>query len=247
MSPPWKYVASCKTTEEFLLGQCTGAVELADREGNNSGNNGDGQGEYCIDWQADGSYNMAELMANARRYLAGVGFTQRQPRGSETQEQRYQELVALNQTNPYQDSTGKVISPDLANSYEVYYGGGRALLFTNACGGTMCYDYIMNYCAQAGFNPVLCVAMNLSESGGSNHIRFTGSYDFGCLAAEPNNINSGLDCITNRFFNNHRGKDYNAMFDIYAEHGQNSTSYAKIRQYYSQMSGGIGIKDGACQ
>jgi hypothetical protein len=244
------FITSCSTTEDFLLGNCSGEVS---RPGRGTGTALSGEGEYCIDWELAGSnLDIEALKQNARNYLTSLPYDIDQPGspsriGNQYQAERYQEL--LGQT--HLDWNGQPISPAVINQLENYYGGGRALLWTidKQCNNQVCFDYVMDYCEAKGYNPALCVAMNLSETGGSNHVRFSQSYDFGCLAAEPANIPSGLQCLTDRFFAREAvaGLDYNGMWQIYAEHGFDSPSYDKVHQYYNALSGGIGITAGACK
>ena len=244
------YIASCTTTEDFLLGKCSGESSTGSA---GSGTKLSGEGEYCIDWElANSSINVEALKQNVRSYLTSLPYTFNQPGspsrpGNVYQEERYQEL--LEQT--HRDWNGNIIPPEVINEFENYYGGGRALLWTISpeCNNQVCFDYVMDYCEAKGYNPALCVAMNLSETGGSNHVRFSNSYDFGCLAAQAKNVTSGLECLTDRFFSRDAvaGLDYNGMWKIYAEHGFDSPSYNKVRQYYTDLSGGIGLTAGACK
>lgn len=246
----YKFITSCKTTEDYLLGRC----KPADDDTNDpSSPVAPTEGMYCIDWEVDAS-RADEIKAAARNALTTqYPYSFVQPgspgrSGNQYQDERYQELLGQNHVR----WDGSVIRPEEINRMENFYGGGRALLWTvsDQCEGQVCFDYIMNRCAAAGFNPALCVAMNFSESGGSNQIRFGGSYDFGCLLAETNNVQSGLNCLINRFFVHQSGKDYNGMFVRFAGYGLDSPSYQKIRQYYTELTAGLsdpGISDGACQ
>ena len=144
------------------------------------------------------------------------------------------------------------IPADKVNYYENYNGGGRSLLWTisDQCNNQTCFDYIIAGCMEKGFNPALCISMNLSESGGSNQIRFAppkAASDFGCLLAERNNVASGLQCLTDKFFNQYKGLDYNQLFLKFAgDNGLTSSSYSRIKEFYTLLSSGVGITNGAC-
>lgn len=141
--------------------------------------------------------------------------------------------------------------------WERWFGGGKALLWEKdpACGGQYCYDYIMDKCAAKGINPAICVGMSITESGGLNHERFPGSYDFGCVQADTNDINSGLDCLINKFFfsstprNGKLIKDmnFNEMWlQFSSEKGFEASSYLNLKKILAEI-GGTGMHDGECQ
>lgn len=53
------------------------------------------------------------------------------------------------------------------------------------------WQYVQQQAIANGWNPALVIALWIEESGASG----TNAYDFGCLAATPNNIDSGLNCL----------------------------------------------------
>ena len=242
-----QYTRGCKgptATLDWLQGNCEAEDVAQEDTGEDSY---DQSAQYCIDWKPQAS-TIAAIKSAAQSRLAGFGYTTPFRRDTDYYQARYQQVLSVNSQGITVASLG---DPTNANYFEDFYGGGRALLWTRhpQCGGKICYDYIMDTCAAAGYNPALCVAMNLSESGGSNWIRFPGSYDFGCLSATPNSISSGLDCIVNKFFGRTalQSMDYNEMFKEFAGEGLKSPSYRRIQDWYQKIAGSTGYQAGACQ
>lgn len=248
------YILSCLTTEQFLTGRCLTNTQPGSTNASQPPTDGDIE-YYCLDWnirdwsEAEKDSLLTTLYSNLE---SKYPYTLEQPTRSQYQQERYEELL----TQTHTAWNGQTIPPDKVNYFENYFGGGRALMWTvrPECNNQACYRYVAETCADAGFNPGLCIAMNLSESGGSNHVRFAGSYDFGCLAADTNDIAGGLDCLINRFFTRDTviNQDYNGMFEVFAGEGLASTSYDNIRTFYNQVTEGTTvskaqIQAGQCQ
>lgn len=240
----WAYIDSCKTTEEFLTGSCAGGP------GNPAGSDNLSQATYCLNWNGLSSSEAESIKNATRSYLTSLSYFSGQ------HPDRY-DAVAESQ---YLDWNGTIIPPEMVNFYENYYGGGRALLWTQSpqCNNQVCFEYIMNTCGDRGINPALCVGMSITESGGLNQIRFPGTYDFGCLAAQPNNVSSGLDCLMNDFFFSTTPRNgllvqdmsYSQMWLEFAKtEGFASSSYTRMQDFLEEVQnfGSIGYSIGACQ
>lgn len=266
-SRAWEYIESSKTTEQYLRGlagnkdtitpqgedwtcfeKCgkdfeVGStayeaclVECADED------------LYCIDWKMEWpETNSGAIIETLRNNLMSKTYTY---------DQNPSRVELVEDAGPFVDWSGSNIPANKTNYYENYYGGGRAWLWTKSdeCGNQdqACFDYIISQCESAGFNPGVCVGMNLTETGGSNHVRFPESADFGCMASGTYpGVDTNLDCLIHKFFEREvvRPLDFNGMWQIYAELGYESSSYRRLKTYYTELVGNtpeLGFKNGAC-
>ncbi|MCB9813466.1 MAG: hypothetical protein H6772_03605 [Pseudomonadales bacterium] len=245
------YYQSCKTMEEFLLGKC----KAFNADGSNNGEDPpidpidppiSDENLYCVDWIGLTPDQVNTYKQSMRAYLMSFTYS--------TGSQKPGFITELESQN-HIDWTGRTILPEETNGWEDWYGGGRALLWTKnpACGGQVCFDYIMDMCGNRGVNPAICIAMSITESGGLNHLRFPGSYDFGCKAATPNDIQSGLDCLLNNFFFSTRPRDgkliqdmnFNEMWLQFAGEGFASSSYRNLENIL-KAAGEVGYINQPC-
>ena len=242
------YVSSCRTTEEFLTGTCAGGpANTID----NSGSPNLAGASYCVDWNRLTSAEVESIKTATRDYLTSFEYNYVQTAA------RYDAVAA----QQFFDWNGRLIDPGVTNFYENYYGGGRALLWTKSaeCDNKACFDYVMDECGAAGINPAVCVGMSITESGGLNHIRFPGSDDFGCIAGQPNNVRSQLDCLINKFFLSStprdggvmiQNMDFNQMWLEFSGPGFAASSYPRLEDFLLEIQSGhgdVGYTSGVCK
>lgn len=249
-SDAWAYFDSCQTTEEFLLGRCrggSGGIGSGDGSGSTNPN---GDELYCLAWNNLSTAQVEQYAQNTRNYLTSLEYryTNQRP-----------DFITILRQQTNIDWNGNTILPERLNFYENYYGGGRALLWTRneACGGQVCFDYIMNICGSRGINPALCVGMSITETGGLNHLRFPRSYDFGCITPDtsPANIQEGLSCLIDKFFFSTTPRsdgrfvhDMN-FSDMWLQFAGvedfSSSSYTRLQDFLLEL-GEVGYTEGAC-
>jgi len=264
----WNYIENSKTVEQYLMGlagdeqpfspqgedlscvdQCGEDFESGSTEYQSCVQDCGTSEEniFCIDWKLKET-NGQEIASRVRNYLTSLGYTY---------DQNPTRTELVENEGPFLDWNNDNIPANKTNYYENFYGGGRALLWTKSpeCNNQICFEYIMDRCLNPNsdgsvtFNPAVCVGMNLTESGGSNHLRFPGSADFGCMAGDYPNVSANLNCLISESFFQRPivyEKDFNGMWLIYAEHGFSSSSYRRLREYYQAMTDGLGFVDGQC-
>lgn len=191
---------------------------------------------------------------NMRNYLTSVTYSNTNSLSTDHLEKYGDEL----KNQSHIDWNNNDIPFDETNLYENNNIGGRALLWTKhpSCDGKVCFDYVMDTCGDRGVNPALCIGMSITESGGLNHTRFPGTYDFGCLSSEPNNIQSGLSCLTDKFFYSNtprngifvRDMHFNDMWLQFAGKNFESSSYGNLKNFLAQATkqGDVGYSTQAC-
>lgn len=245
-SSAWSYFNSCTTTEEFMLGRCRGGTSITSSDTRPTSETS-GDETYCVDWIGLTPEKANTYKENMRKHLISFEHI------DGNQKEKFNTEL-LSQTHV--DWRDNIIPASRVNFYEIWYGGGRALLWTKHpdCKGQVCFDYIMDTCASRGVNPAICVGMTITETGGLNHLRFPDSYDFGCLASKAADIDSGLNCLMDKFFFSETPRDgilvrdmnYSEMWLQFAGKGFGSSSYTTMQKFLEQ-AGDVGYSNKACE